>query len=896
MASSCFVYVGLGATSSAPGGAGTNDPPAYGVSVTQSTAGGGPAGGPGVFGFGGNGGSGGETRTGGGGGGGGYYGGGGGGWVDGNLASSVQAGGGGGSGYISPSLTNTSQEVGGGAQTDDDQYNGYAAFEYTADQLTVNSTQTGVDGPEASQGVCNSTPTLATVTCTLAQAIAVSNDTGGATIDFDIPSDPADGNTFDDGLPQIQQTSATAVLDITAPTFIDGTTQPGVGKVELSGEVSYSSVVPGLVVGMGGGGSTIKGMVINGFQEMIVLQGGGNTIEDDWLGTNVAGSAADATPLGLPHDKPEDDARLPVGQVAVRVESSGNQIGAPGAGNVLASGYTGPDSSAKAQQPYSNYGLFGAGEIDDTAGGNEIQGNWIGLAKNSSTPLLGPVTSTFTPLGIEGALSLSGAADTVGGSAAGDGNVIAGGGTIDGAGSVLQGNTITDGGLGDHQAVDTPDPLNVTGVVTVGGPTTTPGQNDGNEFESVDSLIEELAISGSGTVVEGNLFRDDQAGAILDAGTDVTIGGASDFGVGNLIEHDGGTPEPMIQDDAGAIVPDTNPDALGLLEAIAAIRVAAKGGDHSLIEHNDFENNPGAGAVSIEAGTGATVTDNVMRGNARGITFQGVYDFDGVNTPGSGPNGYQYYPQLIGAYTRDDGLLITGRLAGIPALGGTYQVELYSQPSCESDFATPGEGEHYLGAQHLYAVAQPIPHPLGVLFSLHFPAAAAGDRAITATATAPDGSTSEFSPCLTIGHHSHSFKTVGVTPTAATIPVTIMTTTKSAKDAAIRVATVAKAKPTSKVTSAHGTLSLFCPPSTTGYCQGTFALGTSGKAGRQIAAGPFKILPGDVHAVTLTITGTLLATLGHAHRVRVVLKTTAHDGSKPPEHKNTTTRITLSST
>ena len=427
MASSCFVYVGLGATSSTPGGAGTNDPPAYGVSVTQSTAGGGPAGGRRVWVWRERW-SGGETRTGGGGGGGGYYGGGGGGWVDGNLASSVQAGGGGGSGYISPSLTNMSQQVGGGAQTDDDQYNGYAAFEYTADQLTVNSTQTGVDGPEASQGVCNSTPTLATVTCTLAQAIAVSNDTGGATIDFDIPSDPADGNTFDDGLPQIQQTSATAVLDITAPTFIDGTTQPGVGKVELSGEVSYSSVVPGLVVGMGGGGSTIKGMVINGFQEMIVLQGGGNTIEDDWLGTNVAGSAADATPLGLPHDKPEDDGLLPVGQVAVKLKSSGNQIGAPGAGTCSQAVTRGPTAPPKRSKPYPNYGLFGAGEIDDTAGGNQIQGNWIGLAKNSSAPLLGTVdVEASNPLRVERALSLSGAADTVGGSAAGDGNVIAGG-------------------------------------------------------------------------------------------------------------------------------------------------------------------------------------------------------------------------------------------------------------------------------------------------------------------------------------------------------------------------------------------------------------------------------------------------------------------------------------
>jgi hypothetical protein len=752
--------------------------------------------------------------------------------------------------------------------------------------LVVNSTLTSVDKSEADKGICNVTPKETSPTCTLAQAMTVSNHVGGETIEFDIPHGA--GNTFDDGVPQIKMPERPgAVLEIVAPTVIDGTTQPNGGRVELSGEEDKAVILPGIVVGPGGGGSTIEGMVVNGFTEMIDLRAGDNKIYGDWLGTTAAGTAADATPLG-----PGSQKYFPLAQVAVRVQSSGNQIGGPGTGqgNVISSGYTSTNG------PDWLHELLGAGEIDDTTGGNVIQGNHIGLAPGSGAPLIG-LPPKVAPLLVERALSLSGDPDTVGGSFAGDGNVIAGGGTVS-AGTVLQANSVTDGGLAATPVSQAASEgaLTVTGAVTVGGPTPTPGQGDGNDFYAVHPLGPELQVEGSGAVVEGNVFRDDADGAIVDAGTNVTIGGASEYGVENLIEDNGEIPPPV-----------PGPDGPEQGEPLAAVRVA--GGAtatvqnvHALVEHNDFEDNVGGGAVSIDGGVGITVTDNIMHGNVQGVTFAGAYDYDGAETPGTlGPNGYQTYPLLFGAYQRDGGVLVTGRLTGLPRLGGTYQIELYSQSSCASDSVTPGQGEHYLGAEHLYAVAQPVPHPLGALFSLRFPTAAAGDNAVTATATAPDGSTSEFSPCLTLGHKTHLFKTDGVTPTATTIPVIIgpfvgfaqSVMAHPAQDAAIVAARAAGAEQTTKAQSGHGTLDLFCPPGATGYCQGTFVLQTKAKPGELIASGAFKIVPDEVQAVKLTLTGKLMAGLEYSHRLAAVLTTNAHDGATGPDHKNTATAMTL---
>ena len=852
---------GATASSIAPGAAGS-----YPAQTTPATAGTGPLGSPGSrSGAGGAGGS--TTSPGsaaGGGGGGGYYGGGGGagGYAIGGFGPVADAGGGGGGGdYLSPTLTQTF--AGGGPAADGDVVLNY----HLSGPVVVDSTQTGTDTSEAQKGVCNITPSASTPTCTLAQAIYVSNDTGGAEIDFDIPKA---GNIFDGGVPQILVTPTTTVPVITAPATIDGSTQPGAGRVEISGEVQFDAATYGLVVGSGGGGSTIEGLVVNGFQEMVVLQVGGNTIVGNWLGTDAAGSAADPAPLG-----PNSNPALPIAQVAVRVESSGNQIGGPGAGqgNVIASGYT----DKKTETPVTTYGLFGAGEIDDSAGRNEIQGNRIGLALSSGAPLI--ASQFFSGLrgnaAVEDALSLSGAPDTVGGSGAGDGNVIAGGGLISSAGSVVQGNTLTEGGLDAPSSfAATEDGLTVDGAITVGGPSVTAGEGDGNTFDdSGDVFSPQLDVRGSGAVVQGNVFRGDEAGAIQDNGSDVTIGGASAFGVGNLIEDNANPAGPQVGP------PKTNVAGIIISGTQTNLR--------TLIGHNDFERNGTAGALNIETGYGVRVDQNVMRANAQAITLGGDYYYDGQPFGVSGkplgsfdnryPNDLLPWP-LLDSAARKSGTAIMGKWAR-PAIGGSgYTLQLYAQASCPHDSVTPGQGEAYLGSQ-------PITSPFGTL-QMSFPATPSGDDAVTATVTAPDGSTSEFSPCLTLGHHARIFNNNGVVPTTSTIPVTA--TPGTAADASPSAAT-AKAK----ASRGHGTLILLCPPITTGYCKGALTLKTTGKHPFTIAQHSFKIKPGFAAGITFTLPTSLFAKLKHARRMPVKATTVARDGAKHPHHRTRTMRLEL---
>ncbi len=407
--------------------------------------------------------------------------------------------------------------------------------------MVVNSTGNQDDtATDLANGTCNVNLT-GPAACTLRAAIEVSNKVGGQPIVFDIPQ--GNGNTFDGSVPQIQDSGGAGMPVITAPTSIDGTRDPA-GRVELSGIVKQNSVTYGLVVGVGGAGSAINGMVINGYQEDIDLRAGGDTVEGNWLGTNPSGSAAEPLPLGA-----AAQTNLPVAQVGIRVESSGSQLGGPGAGqgNVVASSF-GEYGSVGLPPPVTTYGLVGSGDIYDTAGGNVIQGNFIGISPGSGqapaegAPLIDRAPRGWTLGEVQLGLVSTGA-DTIGGSAAGAGNVVAGGGSV-GSGSVVQGNTFTDGGLYSANAgrLDVGG-FDAAGAVKVGGATTTPGIGLGNTFDAVDPTEPEF-IAGDKAVVQGNVFKGDIWGAISLSGQDVTIGGASSD-LGNLIESNGANDDPL---------------------------------------------------------------------------------------------------------------------------------------------------------------------------------------------------------------------------------------------------------------------------------------------------------------------------------------------------------------
>jgi len=300
----------------------------------------------------------------------------------------------------------------------------------------------------------------------LREAIATSNASTGVldTIAFAIP--PLDGTVK-------TITLATALPDITDPVVIDGYTQDdahpntlatgddAVLRVELTG--GGLTVANGLVIDSGG--STVRGLVINGFPTagsngIRMVSAGGNLIEGNFIGTDPTGTLA--VPIG-------DDA------MAIESNSNANTIGGttPAARNVISGN--------------ENVALFVA------TAGNVIQGNYIGVQRDGTSPL-----GNLQGVGFVGVGAASG--NLVGGTLPGAGNVIAfntfrgilveaGAGT----GNAFLGNSIySNGALGIDLipvGVTPNDALDADG-----------GANDLQNFPALDSPIFAGGASATGTL------------------------------------------------------------------------------------------------------------------------------------------------------------------------------------------------------------------------------------------------------------------------------------------------------------------------------------------------------------------------------------------------------------
>lgn len=154
----------------------------------------------------------------------------------------------------------------------------------------------------------------------------------------------------------------------------------------------------------------------------------------------------------------------------------------------------------------------------------------------------------------------------------------------------------------------------------------------------------------------------------------------------------------------------------------------------------------GAQGVSVLAGTDNTIVENsIFNNGGLGIDISPV----GTSNPNdacdsdTGPNRKQNYPIITTALNFGGSLQLDGFLESEPAL--PFRVDFYWNPACDSSGS--GEGEHYIGKITVG------PGSAGVCvnnFSVNFPVAVPAGSVITATATHPGGSTSEFSPCLPV--------------------------------------------------------------------------------------------------------------------------------------------------
>jgi len=277
----------------------------------------------------------------------------------------------------------------------------------------------------------------------LRQAILDANDTSGAdVIEFDIPG--GDVHT-------ISPTSA--LPTVTGPVTINGYSQPGaepngkavgndaVLKIQLGG--ANAGTADGLRIGASN--STVKGLVINFWDTGIRIGGSaatGNRVAGNFIGTDASGTQDLGNSRGV-YVAGSPNNTIGGATAAERNVISGNEgegVNVDGSGgNKVTGNYIGTDATGtkdlgNAQSgvvldnaPDNVVGGMTAGErnvisgngstgvVISGRGGNRVMGNYIGTARNGTTPLGNDDQGVFIG---------SSPNNTVGGSSAGARNVI----------------------------------------------------------------------------------------------------------------------------------------------------------------------------------------------------------------------------------------------------------------------------------------------------------------------------------------------------------------------------------------------------------------------------------------------------------------------------------------
>jgi CSLREA domain-containing protein len=399
---------------------------------------------------------------------------------------------------------------------------------------------------------------------------------------------------------------------------------------------------------------------------------------------------------------------------------SGHAIQIFGSGNLVAGNYLGTDFTGTVNRGNGRSGVQLIGASNNTVGGttardrnvlsgngergvdvlgpdNTVVGNYIGTDVTGEHPLANNV-----------GVFVSTSSNRVGGSAAGAGNLISGNGYAGvltaAAGNVIQGNLIGTDDDGDT-ALDS-GPLPQLGVLLQGtGTTVGGGAAAARNVISGNHIGVEVSPGATGNDIQGNY-----------------IGTAADgtSAVGNRfdgIDVNSNTTGSTLNRLGGTGAGEGNVIAFNGQHG-----VSVRGGDREEIRSNSIHSNVGLG---IDLGLGFNAASD-------GVTANDAGDAD------SGPNQRQNFPVLTSAGSAGG---VQGTLDSTP--NTTYRLEFFANQNC--DPSGYGEGERFLGAQSVTTDASGNATVSASVSS--FPSG----RSVTATATDPDGNTSEFSNCLREG-------------------------------------------------------------------------------------------------------------------------------------------------
>jgi hypothetical protein len=517
---------------------------------------------------------------------------------------------------------------------------------------------------------------------TLRQAITDANANPGTdTIAFNLPGG------------QLTISPSSALPTITGSVVIDGTTQPGYSDHPLVVLHGSSTILNGLFITAGG--STVQGLVINGFSgstaaAIHLSSNGGNTISGNWIGTDATGTGAVANGQGVSIDNSPSNSVI--GNTISGNSNYGIQITQSGAtgnqvqGNFIGTNATGTAAvangygiviftannfvTANTISGNTNYAVF----ITGGATNNQVQGNKIGTNAAGT----GPIANGY-------GVQITSANNVVGGTASGAGNTISG---------------------------------NTNHGVFITGSGATGNQVQGNKIGTNTAGTAALA-NGTGVVINNSATNNTVGGTASGAGN--TISGNTFYGV--WIWGSGTTGNQVQGNKIGTDIGGTNPVANSYGVYIESANNTVGG------------TATGAGnTISRNTNVGVYITGAAATGNR--VTRNSIFANGGLGIDlAAGANGNQNFPVLSqatsGATTR-----IIGTLNSTP--NSTFTLDFYANTA--PDPSGFGEGQRYLGSTTVTTNAAG-----NAPFDLPLAAATANGEWVTATATDPAGNTSKFS-------------------------------------------------------------------------------------------------------------------------------------------------------
>ncbi|MGI9288701.1 MAG: DUF4347 domain-containing protein, partial [Pseudomonadales bacterium] len=413
--------------------------------------------------------------------------------------------------------------------------------------------------------------------------------TGTQSSQFAIPTTDSGYNGTGNGEYTIQ-VAAGGLPEISDTVVLDGSNQSGYAGdpiIELQGPGGAPGF-DGLNLTSASGGSTISGLIINGFNVGIELDNSdGNTIVGNWIGLDETGLAAPGNANQGIEILNSANNTIGGSTAADRNVISGNNSdgiimwGASTTTNTIKGNYIGVDSTGNAPLGNSGDGIaIGGGANNNTIGGdrtagegnvlsgnigansdgieidnvgaddNKIYGNYIGTNFDGSSSIANARNGVVIYDGVQGT--------RIGGSGTGQGNIISGntswGIVIDGnnvattSGNLIQGNYIGLDAAGTTSIANGDGGIYIFGGAqgnTVGGDW---NAGEGNVISghsgSLDAGILITGDNTDGNIIRGNRIGTNAAGTaavanfhgIWNQDADGTvIGGDSTAGLGNLV-------------------------------------------------------------------------------------------------------------------------------------------------------------------------------------------------------------------------------------------------------------------------------------------------------------------------------------------------------------------------